>query len=251
MDIDIAGKVILVTGAGRGIGRTLAAGIAAEGARTAILTRSKEDGSRVAAEIGAQDGAGPVLPVVADVTDEDAVAAAVQSIDAEWGRLDAVVHNAGRIAIGHRVVDTDAAWFRSVIDTNLTGAFLVTKHAAPLMVRGGGGRIVYLSSIAGVQTGAGGSAYGASKAGLNILNNVVHQELANDGIRTAAIIPGLTESPGMRDAAPDEHIAHVAARYPGGRIGQPEDLVPLTIFLCSDGAQHISGTTIPVRPFTG
>jgi NAD(P)-dependent dehydrogenase (short-subunit alcohol dehydrogenase family) len=90
--------------------------------------------------------------------------------------------------------------------------------------------------------------YGGSKAAVNILTNVAHQELANDGIRTVAIAPGLTQTPGMRDIVTDEHVERVAAHYPGGRIGQPEDLVGLTVFLCSDAANHLSGSVIYVRP---
>ncbi|GII54951.1 short-chain dehydrogenase [Planotetraspora thailandica] len=251
MDISISGKVVLVTGAGRGIGRSLAVGLAAEGARTAIMTRNADQGDRLAEEIGRSPGAGPVLPVVADVGDEGAVAEAVRRIDRQWGRIDALVHNAGWMPPASPVLDTDVTRLRGVLDTNLVGSFLLTKHVAPVMIRGGGGRIVYISSMIGVQANQGLAAYGASKAGLNILNNVVHRELANQGIRTVALAPGLTDTPGMRASVGEEYITTVAASYPGGRIGRPEDILALTVFLCSDAAQHISGTLIPVRPVTG
>jgi NAD(P)-dependent dehydrogenase (short-subunit alcohol dehydrogenase family) len=90
--------------------------------------------------------------------------------------------------------------------------------------------------------------YGGTKAAVNILANVAHQELANDGVRTVALAPGLTSTPGMRDIGNDDYIERVAARYPGGRVGQPEDLVALTAFLCSDAANHLSGSVIFVRP---
>jgi NAD(P)-dependent dehydrogenase (short-subunit alcohol dehydrogenase family) len=251
MDISISGKVILVTGAGRGIGRSLATGLAAEGAHTAVLTRRAEQGEQLAEQIGRLPGAGPVLPVVADVCDEDAVAAAVQRIDRQWGRIDALVHNAGWMPPATAVLDTDVTCLRGVLETNLVGSFLVTKHVAPVMIRGGGGRIVYISSMIGVQANPGLAAYGASKAGVNILNNVVHRELADQGVRTAALAPGLTDTPGMRASVGDEYITKVASAYPGGRIGQPEDVLALTVFLCSDAAQHISGTLLPVRPISG
>lgn len=251
MDISVSGKVILVTGAGRGIGRSLAAGLAAEGARTAVLTRRREEGEQLAEEIGRLSGAGPVFPVVADVSDEDAVAAAVARIDRQWGRIDALVHNAGWMPPATPVLDTDVTRLRAVLETNLVGWFLVTKHVAPVMIRGGGGRIVYISSMIGVQANPGLAGYGASKAGVNILSNVVHRELADQGVRTAALAPGLTDTPGMRASVGDEYIAKVASAYPGGRIGQPEDVLALTVFLCSDAAQHISGTLLPVRPITG
>jgi NAD(P)-dependent dehydrogenase (short-subunit alcohol dehydrogenase family) len=99
-----------------------------------------------------------------------------------------------------------------------------------------------------VQPVPGGAPYGGSKAAINVLASVVHQELADQGIRTVAIAPGLTYSPGMRDIVSEAHIQRVAANYPGGRIGQPEDIVPLAAFLCSDAASHLSGTVITVRP---
>ncbi len=90
--------------------------------------------------------------------------------------------------------------------------------------------------------------YGGSKAAINILANVVHQELADEGIRTVAIAPGLTDTPGMRAIVGEDYIARVAGQYPGGRVGQPEDIVALAAFLCSDAASHLSGTVITVRP---
>ncbi len=94
----------------------------------------------------------------------------------------------------------------------------------------------------------GWPAYGGAKAALNVLANVVHLELADSGIRTVAIAPGLTYSPGMRAIVGEDHLNRVAANYPGGRIGEPEDIVALTNFLCSDAANHLSGTVITVRP---
>jgi NAD(P)-dependent dehydrogenase (short-subunit alcohol dehydrogenase family) len=105
--------------------------------------------------------------------------------------------------------------------------------------------------MVGVQANPGLAAYGASKAGVNILSNVVHRELADQGIRTVALAPGLTDTPGMRASVGEEYIARVAATYPGGRLGHPDDVLALTVFLCSDAAQHISGTLLPVRPVTG
>jgi NAD(P)-dependent dehydrogenase (short-subunit alcohol dehydrogenase family) len=245
---DITDRVIMITGAGRGIGRALAVGLASLGARIVVLTRDHAQSDRVADEIAARAGTGRALPVVADVTDEEQIVAAVARVDQEWGRLDALINNAGRLITGQRVLDMEAEFFRSALDTNLVSAFLVTKHAAPLIIRSGGGRIIYLSSKGAVQSLAGGSAYGASKAGMNILSNVVHQELADQGVRTVAIAPGLTETPGMREVAGQEHIARVAATYPGGRVGQPDDVLGLCGYLCSDAAQHLSGTFLMLRP---
>jgi NAD(P)-dependent dehydrogenase (short-subunit alcohol dehydrogenase family) len=248
MNIDIAGQVAVVTGAAQGIGRTLALGLAAEGARVAVVARDRKRAQLVVDEIAALPEAPPALAVEADVSDEAAVIGAAAEIDAAWGRVDALINNAGWMPGRQPVLELELPVLERVLRSNLVSSFLTTKHFAPLMIRGGGGRIIYLSSIAGVQTGPGGAPYGGAKAALNILANVAHQELADDGIRTVALAPGLTYTPGMRDIVSDDHIARVAASYPSGRIGQPEDLVALAAFLCSDAARHLSGTVITVRP---
>jgi NAD(P)-dependent dehydrogenase (short-subunit alcohol dehydrogenase family) len=155
------------------------------------------------------------------------------------------VRSAGWLPPATPALDTDVGRLRSVLETNVVGSFIVTKHAAPVMIRGGGGRIVYMSSMIGVQANPGLAGYGASKAGVKILSNVVHRELADQGVRTVALAPGLTDTPGLRASVGDDYIARVASAYPGGRIGLPEDIVALTVFLCSDAAGHISGTLLP------
>jgi NAD(P)-dependent dehydrogenase (short-subunit alcohol dehydrogenase family) len=248
MKIDIEGKVVVVTGAAQGIGRALALGLAADGARVAVLARDRKRAQLVVEKIGALPDAPPALAVEADVSDEAAVREAAAEIDRSWGRVDALINNAGWMHPRQPVLEAEVSVLERVLRSNVIGSFLTTKHFAPLMIRGGGGRIIYLSSAAGVQSGPGMAAYGGSKAAINILANVAHQELANDGIRTVAIAPGLTVTPGMRDIVTDEHVERVSAHYPGGRIGQPEDLVALTAFLCSDAAHHLSGSVIFVRP---
>jgi NAD(P)-dependent dehydrogenase (short-subunit alcohol dehydrogenase family) len=248
MDIDITGKAIVVTGAARGIGRTLALGLAAEGARVAVLARERKQARLVVDEIGEISGAPAALALEADVSDEAAVAGAAAEADAAWGRVDALINNAGWMPGRQPVLELELPVLERVLRSNLIGSFLATKHFAPLMIRGGGGRIIYLSSVIGAQPGPGAAPYGGAKAAINVLANVVHQELADDGIRTVAIAPGLTDTPGMRAIVGEEYIARVAGQYPGGRVGQPEDIVALTAFLCSDAASHLSGTVITVRP---
>jgi NAD(P)-dependent dehydrogenase (short-subunit alcohol dehydrogenase family) len=248
MEIDVAGKVVVVTGAAQGIGRTLALGLAAEGARVAVVARDRKRAQLVVDEISELPEAPPALALEADVGDEAAVTDAAAEIDAAWGRVDALINNAGWMPGSQPILELEVSVLERVLRSNLISSFLTTKHFAPLMIRGGGGRIIYLSSAAGVQSNKGGAPYGGSKAAINILANVAHQELSDDGIRTVAIAPGLTVTPGMRDIVSDGYIESVASRYPGGRVGQPEDLVALTTFLCSDAANHLSGTVIMVRP---
>ncbi len=248
MNISIKGKVIVVTGAAQGIGRTLALGLAAEGARVAVLARDRARAQSVVDEIEALPDAPPALALEADVGDEAAVGKAAAETDTAFGRVDGLINNAGWMPGRHPILQMDLPVLERVLRSNLIGSFLTTKHFAPLMIRSGGGRIIYISSIAAVQTSPGGSAYGASKAALNILANTAHQELIGDGIRTVAIAPGLTDTPGMRQIVGGEHLARTAAAYPGGRVGLPEDLVALSVFLCSDAADYLSGTVITVRP---
>lgn len=253
MDITIKDKVVVVTGAARGIGRALALGLAAEGARVAVVARDLDRAQAVVDEITALEGvagqgASAAFAVAADVSDDDQVAAAATRIDEHFGRVDALVNNAGFMPGRTPLLDLDVALLHRVLDSNLVSGFVTTKHFAPLMIRGGGGRIVYLSSIAAVQVTAGGPAYSAAKAGVNVLTTAAHHEFAQQGIRTVAIAPGLTDTPGMRDIITPEHLARTSAAYPGGRLGQPDDLVGLVVYLCSDAAEHLSGTVVTVRP---
>ncbi len=248
MEIDLSGRVVLVTGAGRGIGRALAGGLAAEGARVAVLDLRADHAEATAREITEIAGAPGAVALEADVGDEPSVEEAIARIDRTWGRLDAVVNCAAWIPPRRAVVEEDPASLERVFRTNVVGSFLVTKHAAPVMVRAGGGRIIYMSSGIGVAANPGQAAYGGSKAAINILAQVAHQELSDGGIRTVALAPGLTESPGMRESLGDAYADRVAAAYPKHRLGQPEDIVALTVFLCSDAAHHLSGTVITVRP---
>jgi NAD(P)-dependent dehydrogenase (short-subunit alcohol dehydrogenase family) len=241
MDMSVQGKVIVVTGAAQGIGRALAEGLAAGGAQVAVVARDLDRARAVAEPIGG-------LAVAADVSDEQAVRAAAATVDRAYGRVDGLINNAGWLGERRPVLQMDLDLVRRSLGSNLISGYLTTKHFAPLMIRGGGGRIIYMSSIAAVQAAAGGSVYGPAKAALNQLSAIVHLELANDGIRTVAIAPGLTVTPGMQAFVTEEHLARVSGRYPGGRVGQPEDLVGLCTFLCSDAAEHLSGTVITVRP---
>jgi NAD(P)-dependent dehydrogenase (short-subunit alcohol dehydrogenase family) len=250
MQIDLEDKVIVITGAGRGLGRAMALGLAREGANVALLDVDEEQALSAAAEVSAL-GRGEALALRVDVTDEDEVARAAAAIDERWGRIGALINNAGWMPPVAPILELDTRVLHRVSDINLIGCFLTTKHMAPIMIRGGGGRILYVSSMIGVQANPGQSAYGATKAGVTLLASVAHRELADQGIRTVALAPGLTDTPGMRESVDDGYIANVAAKYPGGRLGQPDDTVAFAAFLCSDAASHLSGTLVPIRPVVG
>lgn len=248
MNIDIHDKVIAITGAARGLGRAMALGLAQGGAKIAVLARRQAQADETVAAIRARPGVPECAGFAADVGNEDEVRAAAAAVEARFGRLDGLISNAGWMPGRIPVLELELSVLRRVIDSNLIGGFLVTKHFAPIMIGCGGGRIIYISSLIGSQPGPGAAAYSASKAGLNMLANVVHRELLDRGIRTIALAPGLTDTPGMRASITPDHLARVSASYPGGRVGQPEDLVAFAAFLCSDASRHLSGTVLTIRP---
>ena len=195
MQHGVRGKVIVVTGAARGLGRALALGLAREGARVAVLAREEHQAAATVAEITTQLPAAPrPLGVAADVAHEDQVQAAASAVDRQWGRIDALINNAARLPPGTRLLDLPVSELQQVIDSNLISCFLTTKHFAPIMIRGGGGRIIYITSMAAVQPNPGQGAYAAAKAGLIALASLAHHELAGQGIRTTALAPRLTDT---------------------------------------------------------
>ncbi|HUZ56819.1 MAG TPA: SDR family oxidoreductase [Streptosporangiaceae bacterium] len=156
MQPGIRGKVIVITGAGRGLGRALALGLAREGARVAVLARDQHKAADTVEEITARlpDAPRP-LSVAADVADEEQVRAAATAVHTHWDRVDALINNAAWLPPRTNVLDLEVRDLHRVVDSNLIGCFLTTKHFAPIMICGGGGRIIYLTSMAGVQANAG------------------------------------------------------------------------------------------------
>lgn len=192
MNIEIAGKIVLVAGATPGIGQTLSDGLVAKGARVAVFLADRERAKSVVAEIQALPDAPEALALEADVSVEAAVTRAGADSDAVSGRVDALAGIAGSMPGPHPVLDIDLSVLKRVLRSNLSRSFLTAKDFAPLMIRGRGGRIIFWSSGRGIQANPGGAAHGGMKAAVDILANAVHQELADDGMRTVAVAPGLT-----------------------------------------------------------
>jgi NAD(P)-dependent dehydrogenase (short-subunit alcohol dehydrogenase family) len=235
------GKVALITGAARGIGLATAKRFLADGWRVALLDIERE---LLCDAVAALDDANHTLALPCDVADSSAVAAAVAALHARFGRLDALVNNAG-IATFKPVLETsDEDWTR-ILAVNLTGPFLCTKAAAPLM-REHGGAIVNITSISAVRASTLRTAYGTSKAGLAHLTKQLAVELALLGIRVNAVAPGPVET-AMAKAV---HTPAIRADYhnaiPLNRYGLEEELAEAIFFLCSERASYITGQVLAV-----
>lgn len=247
MSTDVTGRTVLVTGAASGIGRATALAAAAAGYAVAVGTFADDpyDAAAVAAEIG--DRGGRARVVSADVRDTAGMAAAVDQVMTTWGRLDAVVANAGVLKRAPLEAVRDEDWDR-ILDVDLTGVMRTLRAAAPVLPRGGAA--VLVSSIAGAALGwAGHTPYAAAKAGLIGFLRSAALELAPRGIRVNAVLPGVIESPQSLDpvnsGGPDG-LVESARTIPLGRVGQAADVAGVITFLLSDAAGYVTGQTLTV-----
>ncbi len=237
---EFEGKVVLVTGSTRGIGRAVAGLFAGEGARVAVTGRSRDTAEAVARELGA--GA---LGIGLDVADPGSVAAAVDRVLEAWGRVDVLVNNAGitRDTLALRMKLDD---WQAVISTNLTGAFLCAKACLRHMVRARAGAIVNISSVVGSVGNAGQANYCAAKAGIEGLTRSLAREYANRGIRVNAVAPGYIATD-MTEALGEKVREALLAQVPAGRLGAPEDVAQAVAFLASDRASYVTGQVLHVN----
>jgi len=235
-------KVALVTGAARGIGLAAAKRFLAEGWRVALLDI---EGALLDGAVAALNRPADTLALTCDVSDADGVAAAIAAINRRFGRLDALVNNAG-VAVFAPVLETsDADWSR-IMAVNLTGPFLCTKAAAPLMREHGDGVIVNITSISAVRASTLRSAYGTSKAGLAHLTKQLAVELASLGIRVNGVAPGPVETAMAKAVHTPEIRADYHDAIPLNRYGLEEELADVIFFLCSDRASYITGQILAV-----
>jgi len=239
----LAGKVALVTGAGRGIGREIALRLGELGADVVVNDVARpEAADGVVAELEAMGRRGAV--VLGDVSSADDVKIIVEAAESALGPIDILVNNAGLTRDSLFVRMEEADW-DLVLDVNLKGAFLMSKAVARGMMKRRTGSIVNLSSVVGRRGNAGQANYSAAKAGLIGLTKTLARELASRGIRVNAVAPGYIQTE-MTAALPDEVKATIAGGTPLNRLGDPRDVAEAVAFLAGDGAGFITGAVLPV-----
>jgi 3-oxoacyl-[acyl-carrier protein] reductase len=254
MDLGLRGKVALVGGASRGIGRAVALGLAQEGCRVAICARGRGQLEATADEIGSSTGQ-QVIPIVCDMSRLDDIRSFVASAAEALGRIDIVVNNAGGPPPGPFDTHDEAAW-QQALSQNFLSVVRTVREALPYLKAAGGGRIINITSVAVKEPIPGLVLSNAARLGVVGLAKTLSRELGADGITVNNVCPGLTMTDRMRELyggraeesgrTLEELLEDEAKRIPLGRIGRPEDIAALTVFLASDAAGHITGTTIQV-----
>jgi 3-oxoacyl-[acyl-carrier protein] reductase len=240
--LDLSGKVAIITGASRGIGRQTAMTLAGAGA-TVVLTSRGDAAAAVAAEVTAAGG--QALALAADVSDGEAVHGVIETTVARFGRIDVLVNNAGitrdQLLLRMKRDDWDA-----VVATNLTGTFLCTQAVLKTMLKQRSGRIISISSVVGQSGNPGQTNYAATKAGIIGFSKALAREVASRSITVNVVAPGLIDTDMTRDISTDAQ-ANWASAIPLGRLGTPDDVAAAVCFLASDAAGYITGQVLAVN----
>lgn len=234
------GKIVLVTGAGSGIGRAIARRFGLEGAQVIVNDVSAEGAEATVEAIRAQGGS--AISGVADVSDKSQVDQLFDSILERFGTIDVLVNNAGLINVERHFLEADEAWWDRVLAVNLKGAFLCSLRASHIMARRHQGVIINMSSGGATHSHRGMAAYDASKGGIEALTRAMALDLAPYGIRVNALVPGSIDTQGMNPETKRER----GVTIPLGRVGEPEDMAGPAAFLASDDASYITGHIIAV-----
>ncbi|MBC8085803.1 MAG: 3-oxoacyl-[acyl-carrier-protein] reductase [Phycisphaerae bacterium] len=243
MHIDLSGRVALVTGSTRGIGRAIAQALAASGATVVVTGREESRAVEVASEIAAATGA-RVVGMGVDISDARAASAVVERAEKELGQLDILVNNAGltRDNLIMRLKDED---WDAVLNANLRGAFITCRAASRGMMKRRWGRIINIASVVGLTGNKGQSNYAASKAGLIGLTKSIAKELASRNVLANVLAPGFVETD-MTAAMTPEAKATLSGGIPLERLGTPQDIAGMVVVLSSDLASYITGQVIVV-----
>ena len=241
----LEGQVALVTGAGRagkGIGRSIALRLAKEGAKIAIADFVPEAADSVAKEV--QEMGGEALAIYGSVGKPEDVEQMVQATVEKFGKIDILVNNAG-ITRDNLIIRMSEADWDMVLDTNLKGVFNCTKAVAKVMMRQRSGKIVNMASVMGIMGNAGQANYSASKGGVIALTKTTAKELGSRGVTVNAVAPGFIQTV-MTEEMPEDAKSNIAEQIPLKRLGTPEDVAEVVLFLSSNASSYITGQVIAV-----
>ena len=240
--MSVKGRVALITGSGRGLGKAIAARLANDGAK--VVISDIEAGLAEATVEGIISNGGEGIALELDVTDFEAVECVMKKVSAELGGIDILINNAG-ITADNLILRMRTEQWRRVLSVNLEGAFNCTKAAARYMMKKRWGRIVNVASIIGLMGNAGQANYAASKAGMIGLTKSAAKELASRGITVNAVAPGYIRT-AMTDKLDEELKEKMKEFIPAGRFGSPEDVAGVVAFLVGDDAEYVTGQVLQV-----
>jgi 2-dehydro-3-deoxy-L-rhamnonate dehydrogenase (NAD+) len=225
--LDLGGRVAVVTGGARGIGAAIAATLRLAGAEVAVWDR-------------APDPSGDVPAAAVDITDQAGLERATRALLERHGRIDILVNNAGYAGLTAPTLDYPLAEWRRLVDVNLTGTFLACRAVVPALVANGWGRVVNVASLAGKEGTPNAAAYSAAKAGVLALTKSLGKELANTGVLVNAVAPAAVRTT-LLDQMTPEHVQTMIAKSPMQRLGEPEEVAALVLWLCSEACSFSTG----------
>ncbi len=241
---NLSKKTAIVTGAGRGIGRAIALGLAAAGADVVLASRTDEQLNQVAAEI--EKMGAKVLAVPTDLSDSNQIEHLVNQTVSTFGQIDILINNAARSFLRSLMELREDGWDK-VFSTNVKAVWLLSRAAARHMMERKSGKIINITTVGAEKAELGMAAYGCSKAALKMLTRCMAREWASLGIQVNAVGPGLTRTDFSQPIWSNPDIAkHVTSQLPMGRIAEPQEIVPAVLFLASDAASYMTGQTIYV-----
>lgn len=244
-DFDLSGKVALITGASRGIGQAIAEAYAAAGASVVLSSRKQEALDEVAEKI--RGSGGEALPVAAHTGSDEAIQAVVDKAVETYGGLDIVVNNAATNPHFGPILTADEGQWDKILDVNVKGYFRVVKAAVPAMKQRGGGKVINMASVAGLQAGPMMGVYSVSKAAVLMLTEVLAAELASDNIQVNAIAPGFVKTRFSAAIWGNEQLNEaVLQTVPQRRMADPEELTGIALYLASAAASYTTGATFVV-----